>query len=97
MVVIIACTCCRQKRIGNILKVRVVGKFLVRTCIDKQLACKLFLFTTAGANSTLISSWHIQIGSQVPVGILRSTRMKISLFSFLYNYCFGYEHYKDVA
>ena len=37
-------------------------KFLVRKCVDKQLACKLFLFTTAGANSTLISSWRVQIG-----------------------------------
>ena len=48
----------RQKRIGYILKVSMIVSFLVRTCIDKQLACKLFLFTTAGANS----SWHVQIG-----------------------------------
>ena len=31
-------SCCRQKRICNILKVSMV---VVRTCIDKQLACKL--------------------------------------------------------
>ena len=28
-------------------------EFLARTCIDKQLACKLFLFTTTGSNSTV--------------------------------------------
>jgi len=37
-------------------------KCLVSTYIDKQLVCKLSLFTTAGPNSTSISSWRIQIG-----------------------------------
>ena len=34
-------------------------KFLVRTCINKQLACKSFLFIATG---TSVSSWCVQIG-----------------------------------
>ena len=44
-----------QKQIGDIFKAKVCScKFLARTCIDKQLVSKIFLFTTAGTNSTLI-------------------------------------------
>ena len=74
-------SCCRQKQIGSILKVSMV---VVRTCIDKQLACKLFLFTKAGANSILISSWE-------------HTNWLCSHCNRFFIYRFGYEHYKDVA
>jgi len=37
------------KQISNILKSK-YSKFLIRKCIDKDLACRLFLFITAGDN-----------------------------------------------